>query len=49
MKDDSLEDAANLPEPEVIAQEIIENLESALGEITAIAESLSTLNKVEKN
>lgn len=40
LKDDSLEDAANLPAPEVIAREIMENLESALSEFTAIVEAL---------
>lgn len=41
LKDDSLEDAENLPAPEVIAQEIIEELQAALNEFTAIAEALS--------
>ena len=40
LKDDSLEDAANLPSPEVIAREIMENLESALTEFSAIVEAL---------
>jgi type I restriction enzyme M protein len=40
LKDDSLEDAANLPAPEVIAREIMENLESALSEFSAIVEAL---------
>jgi type I restriction enzyme M protein len=40
LKDDSLEDAANLPTPEVIAREIMENLESALTEFSAIVEAL---------
>jgi len=40
LKDDSLEDAANLPAPEVIAREIMENLESALTELSAIVEAL---------
>jgi len=40
LKDDSLEDAANLPGPEVIAREIMENLESALTEFSAIVEAL---------
>ena len=30
IKDESLEDTENLPEPDVIAQEIMENLEAAL-------------------
>ena len=36
LKDDSLEDSANLPEPEVIAREIADNLESALEEFNSI-------------
>ncbi len=40
LKDDSLEDAANLPAPEVIAREIMENLESALTEFSAIVDAL---------
>lgn len=40
LKDDSLEDAANLPAPEIIAREIMENLESALTEFSAIVEAL---------
>jgi len=42
LKDNSLEDAANLPAPEVIAREIMENLESALTEFSAIVESLES-------
>ena len=40
LRDDSLEDTDNLPPPEVIAQEIVEDLEAALAEFAAIAESL---------
>jgi type I restriction enzyme M protein len=40
LKDDSLEDAANLPAPDVIAREILENLESAMSEISAIVDAL---------
>jgi type I restriction enzyme M protein len=43
LKDDSLTDAADLPAPDVLAREIIEELESALDEFTAIAESLEML------
>ena len=43
LKDDSIEDAADLPAPEVIAREIIEELQSALAEIEAIAEALRSL------
>jgi len=41
LKDDSLEDAADLPAPEVIALEIAEELENALSEINAIVTSLN--------
>jgi len=40
LKDDSLEDAANLPAPEVIAAEIVEDLQAALDEFELIAEDL---------
>ena len=40
LKDESLEDAENLPPPEVIAQEIVEDLEAALVEFTAVAQAL---------
>jgi type I restriction enzyme M protein len=40
LRDDSLEDTDNLPPPEVIAQEIVEDLEAALAEFAAIARSL---------
>lgn len=33
IKDESLEDSDNLPEPDVILQEIIEDLESALAQL----------------
>jgi type I restriction enzyme M protein len=42
LRDESLEDMENLPPPEVIAQEIVEDLEAALAEFAAIAESLRT-------
>ena len=40
LKDDSLEDAANLPDPDVIAREIAEDLEAALDQFSQIAEDL---------
>jgi type I restriction enzyme M protein len=40
LKDESLEDAANLPEPGVIAAEIVEDLQAALDEFALIAEDL---------
>jgi type I restriction enzyme M protein len=41
LRDESLEDSENLPPPEVIAQEIAEDLEAALNEFAQIAESLA--------
>jgi type I restriction enzyme M protein len=40
LKDDSIEDAADLPAPEVLAREIMRELEAAVGEFAAIAEAL---------
>lgn len=40
LKDDSLEDIDNLPEPDVLAQEIVENLEAALEHFRGVNEEL---------
>jgi len=40
LRDESLEDSANLPPPEVIAAEIVEDLEAALAEFAQIASAL---------
>jgi type I restriction enzyme M protein len=40
LKDDSFEDAANLPAPDVIAAEIIEDLQAALDEFALTAADL---------
>ncbi len=40
LKDESLEDTANLPAPEVLAQEIVENLQNALEQFNSIVEEL---------
>ena len=40
LKDDSLEDSANLPEPGVLAAQIVEDLEAALKEFRMIASDL---------
>jgi len=40
LKDESLEDMDNLPDPDVLALEIAENLESALDQFRAIYEDL---------
>jgi len=42
LRDESLENMENLPPPEVIAQEIVEDLEAALAEFSAIAQSLAS-------
>jgi type I restriction enzyme M protein len=41
LRDESLEDTDNLPAPEVIAAEIVEDLEAALAEFSVVATSLS--------
>ena len=40
LKDDALEESANLPAPEIIAQEITDDLEAALEQFAAIADDL---------
>ena len=40
LRDESLEDLENLPPPDVIAREIVEDLEAALAEFSAVADSL---------
>jgi type I restriction enzyme M protein len=40
LKDDALEESANLPSPEIIAQEITDDLEAALEQFATIAEDL---------
>lgn len=46
LRDDSLEDAAGLPAPDVLATEIAEDLEAALAEFAEIASSLSARHLV---
>jgi type I restriction enzyme M protein len=41
LKDNSLEDSANLPAPHLIAEEISEDLEAAMEQFKTIAEDLS--------
>ena len=41
LKDESLEDSANLPEPDVIAAEIVEDLQAALAQFAEIAGDLT--------
>jgi type I restriction enzyme M protein len=40
LRDESLEDSANLPPPDILAQEIVEDLEAALNEFAQITDSL---------
>ncbi len=40
LKDDSLEDSENLPDPDVLAREIVENLEAALEQFGSVAQGL---------
>jgi type I restriction enzyme M protein len=40
LKDESLEDSANLPAPQIIAREIADDLEVALEQFATIAEDL---------
>ena len=40
LKDESLEDSANLPDPDIIAAEIVEDLQAALAQFAEIANDL---------
>jgi type I restriction enzyme M protein len=40
LKDESLEDSANLPDPDIIAQEIVEDLQAAIAQFAEIASDL---------
>jgi type I restriction enzyme M protein len=40
LRDKSLEDSDDLPEPDVLAQEIADDLQTALEQFTAIAEKV---------
>jgi type I restriction enzyme M protein len=40
LRDESLEDSANLPAPDIIAAEIVEDLEAVLQQFAAIANDL---------
>jgi type I restriction enzyme M protein len=42
LRDESLEDSANLPSPDVLALEIVEDLKAALTQFESIEEELST-------
>lgn len=45
LKDESLEDSENLPEPDVIAREIVEDLESALEQLKEMAGDLEETDR----
>ncbi|HYU63504.1 MAG TPA: N-6 DNA methylase, partial [Verrucomicrobiae bacterium] len=47
LRDESLEDTENLPAPEVIAAEIIEDLQAALDQFAAVASSLASAKTVD--
>ena len=40
LRDESLEDSENLPDPDVLAREIVEELKSALEQFSGIVEEL---------
>ncbi len=40
LKDEALEESANLPAPDIIAREIVDDLEAALEQFREIAEDL---------
>lgn len=42
LKDESLEDSDNLPDPDVLANDIAENLEAALEQFNSIVEKSRT-------
>ena len=42
LRDESLEDSANLPDPNILAREIADNLEAALEQFSGIAQDLET-------
>jgi len=47
LKDDSLEDIDSLPEPDVLAQEIVDNLEAALQHFRGVSDELSEADRVD--
>lgn len=46
LRDESLEETENLPDPDIIAAEIVEDLEAALEQFRLIAEDLSATPQV---
>ena len=49
LKDESLESSENLPDPDVIAQEIVEDLEAALEQFREIATDLGAVEAPEQS
>jgi type I restriction enzyme M protein len=49
LKDESLEDSANLPPPDIIAAEIVEDLEAALAQFAEITGDLTQDSEIEKH
>jgi len=47
LRDESLEDLDNLPAPEIIAREIVEDLTAALAEFEAVAAALEASASLE--
>jgi type I restriction enzyme M protein len=45
LRDESLEDSASLPAPEILAAEIVQDLQAALEQFAAIAEDLGVLDE----
>jgi type I restriction enzyme M protein len=45
LRDDSLQDSANLPDPDVIAAEIIADLEAALEQFRDVFDTLTDTNE----
>ena len=45
LRDESLEDSANLPDPDVLAKEITEDLRSALAQFESLEEELGEENE----
>lgn len=45
LRDESLEDSANLPAPNFIAAEVVQDLQAALEQFAAIAEDLDSQEK----
>ena len=45
LRDESLEESANLPDPDVLASEIVEELEAALAQFAGISDELGGDNE----